>query len=148
MMDITKIIPNTGLSKRVIETTAQGIIESIKNGDADPIKILIAFKAVEKVAEEVGDFVKDTCIDKADQYKGEAFYGVKVRTQATRAFYDMESDEEFRVLKAKLKAREELLKEAIKAKSGRALTPDGEVVEAPPLLKPQGQTIVLTFNKE
>lgn len=147
-MELLKVIPETGLSKQKISASAKDIIRQIEDGNLDPIKALIAFKAVEKLGEEILDYIKTKCQGEAEKYKGSAFFGANISVRATPASYNLEADEEYAQLKAKMKEREAYLKEAIKSKSGRVLTEEGEVVEAPPMVKPQGSTIVVSFKNQ
>lgn len=147
-MDIMKIIPETGMSKKVISDGANDIIRRIEEGELDPIKALIAFKSMELLSEEVVSFIRKRSEAEAEKYKGIPVYGATLSVRATPAVYDMEADIEYVNLKKKFKEREDYLKEAIKSKSGRVITEDGEVVEAPPMVKPRGSTIAVSFKKE
>lgn len=145
-MDITRIIPETGLSKQTIQDSVNSILKGIEDGTVDPIKTMIALKSVELISEEVLSVLRKKSIALAEQYKGQFIYGAKLSVRATPASYDMDGDQEYADLKAKLKDREAYLKEAIKSKSGRVLTDEGEVVEAPAMVRPQGQTIAISFK--
>ncbi len=148
MFDLINIIPNQGLSKKVIANQSENVIQRIKDGDLDPIKAMIAAKAMEEVVKAVLSYTRDTAIGKAEEYKGQSIYGATLQVRNTGATYDYEADQEYSLYKAQLKAREELLKEAIKSRSGKALTEDGEVVKAPPIKSIGGQTIAISFKKD
>jgi hypothetical protein len=129
-----QIIP----TKAGIEEIANTLIQEIKDGNVDPLKAHIQTKALIKALEKVQEETLSEAITEAEKYGKEGkVFGVNFRIGSSGDRFDYEQDQEYVVIKDKLKYREDQLKMA--AKMNEELVLDGVLIPKVPL-KSLGKT--------
>jgi hypothetical protein len=134
------------LNKDQIEVTSQEIIASVIEGWEDPLDLDLRLKFIEEVIklsrQKIESNVKN-CITSDIKER----HGIKIALRNGYAQYDFEKDEEYKILKGKLKSREDLLKEAVKSSSQVFITESGEQVNKVPVKSYTKDSLVYTFEK-
>lgn len=104
-----------------IDVFSDSVIESVKSGNKNPIKVLIQLKAMDKASERIQKEIKENYMTEAGKYPGTSFefMGNKIDKQDVSTTYDYTvcQDPEWTRLnlliteaKEQLKARETFLK--------------------------------------
>jgi hypothetical protein len=132
------------LTKTQIEITAEGITSAVFEGFEDALELDLKLKFMEETIKaaraKIDSTVRGICETTPEKF------GVKISIRSGYTIYDYEKDKEYSVLKAKLKEREELLKEAAKSKN-ILVTAEGEQVEKPPVKSYTKDSFSYTFPK-
>lgn len=151
--NITIITPDTAsgvlalmpASQAQVDRFSDQLIESVRNGELDPLQLLATFKATEMVIERTRKETKENQMNAADKYPGEKFeaFGCTMQKADVYTSYDYESttDPVWRQLKQiaesaaqQLKDREAFLK-TIKSPMTIVEEGTGEVVTLTPPVK-------------
>lgn len=146
-------MPNTPMSMlRLLPSKAsevasfvKGVVNSVKNGDANPLEVLVMLRAVEAAAEEIREEIQENVVREADKYAEKKFerYGAVIEKSevGTKYNYSRSGDtewerlnSEFQALKSRLSEREAFLK-ALKDPLIVVDQMTGEVVTINPPLK-------------
>lgn len=104
-----------------IDFFSDSIIQDVKEGNENAIKVLVQMKAIEKVSERVCKEIKDNCMREADLYPGNSFdfLGNTIQKVDVRTEYDFTACEDpewnrlentIKNLKALQKQRESFLR--------------------------------------
>jgi len=116
--EVLSLMANTSTE---IDLFSDQVIESVKNGEVDPLKVLVQMKALEKASGRITKEIKDNCMNAADKYPGNSFefMGNTIQKLDVHTEYDFkacEDSEWFRLdnlitdLKSKQKVRERFLR--------------------------------------
>ena len=133
-------------------TIADNIVGDILEGNTRPLPAYIQAKALTWLAKEIEKRVKDMAMQEAETYGKDdsVFNGAKFQVKSTGERLAYEQDQEYKELKQKLKAREELLKDAYKAykKNGQVMVDEqtGETVPVVGIKVESQQTISVSFK--
>ena len=104
-----------------VDVFSDSVIESVKSGNENPIKVLIQLKAMDKASERIQKEIKDNYMREADLYPGTSFefMGNTVQKIDVRTEYDFTACEDpewnrlestIKNLKAMQKQRETFLR--------------------------------------
>ncbi len=121
-----------------IDVFSDQVIQSVKQGEESPLKVLIQLKAFERCSERIQKEIKENYMNEADKYPGSQFefMGNQIQKADTKVEYDYVSTGDpvyrnllqiFESAKRSLKEREEFLK-AVKASFSLLDDSTGEVV--------------------
>lgn len=92
-----------------MERFTASVIDSVKNGEVSPIKILMQLRAMEKVSEKIAEGIKENVLNEADKYEKKfSLYGNEIEKAefATKYNYAMTGDREWEKLDAAFKTAE------------------------------------------
>lgn len=144
-MKIT-VFENESVSKADIENLATSIIVDIEEGNKDPLKVHIQAKALIDVFSQIAERSLSAAMAEAYKHSDKTFefIGAKVEFKNTGDRYDFEKDQEYKRIKDSLKAREDLLKQALK--SAATLVIDDEVVPKVPIKTPSKATLAVSIK--
>jgi hypothetical protein len=142
-------IPRSNVGKEDIATYAANMISLVEDGEVNPLEFHIKAKALSKALAEVIAKTEELTREEAMTYSQKQFeaFGATIQLKEGADTPDMDIDPILRELKAKVKDREELLKQAYKMKGkGEIVDPStGEFVPALPP-KPTKSSIAITFK--
>jgi hypothetical protein len=142
-------IPRSNVGKEDIAIYAANMISLVEEGEADPLELHIKAKALTKALSILIDKTEESTWIEAKKYGGKSFeaFGATIQLKEGADTADLDIDPILRELKAKVKDREELLKQAYKMKGkGEIVDPStGEFVPALPP-KPTKSSIAITFK--
>lgn len=141
-MGCLRLMPNK--ASEVAKFSKQ-IIEAVKNGDANPLEVLVMLRSLEAVSELVREEIGDNILTAAEKYpekKFEAFGAIIERSEVyTRYEYDTSKDveweqldSEFKSIERKRKDREAFLR-ALKDPMTVVSPETGEIYEIKPPFK-------------
>lgn len=141
-MGVMRLMPNKA---KEVALFSKQIIESVKNGDANALEVLIMLRSLELVSELVRDEIGDNVLTAAEKYpekKFEAFGAIVSREEVgTKYSYETSKDiewerldSEFRTIEAKRKEREAFLR-ALKEPMTAVNEETGEVYRIMPPFK-------------
>lgn len=141
-MSALRLMPNR---VKEIAIFAKGIIESVRNGDANPLEVLVMLRSLELLSKEVIEQIEDNIVTAAEKYPGKDFeiYGARIEKAelGVKYHYDRTGDIEYERLKAdaetanrRLKEREEFLR-ALKDPLITVNKETGEIYEILPPFK-------------
>jgi len=119
------------LTKASLDEWAKGMVSLIEEGELNPLEAHAKAKAIMSALKSVIDSTEDLARDEADKYSSKTFeaFGAKVTLKDGAITPDYTEDPIWAGLKEKVKAREELIKLAFKAKDVEIIdTTTGEVV--------------------
>ena len=113
-----RIMPDTA---KQIATFAKGVIQSVRNGDANALEVLVRLKALQLLSEEVITEIKENILNEANRYNEKTIerYGAKIDKCDVKTEYLYETsgdsqweelDAEIKSLTARRKEREEFLR--------------------------------------
>lgn len=73
-----------------IDVFSDGVIESVRNGDIDPLKVLIQIRAMEKASDRILKEIKDNLLTEANKYAEQSFdyLGNNIQKGDVRTEYD------------------------------------------------------------
>jgi hypothetical protein len=148
MSEVITISGGTLLTKSLKQARAQHIVQSVNNGRVNPLDAYMQSKFIIECLEEANQLIKEEAMQEAARYpKGDRVrLGVAFDLREGQERIDYDADPEYARIKAELKAREELLKQATKGK-GETLDPgSGEVIAKLPI-KGTAPAIAITFPK-
>jgi hypothetical protein len=121
-----------------IDVFSDQLIESVKEGEVNPLELKAMIKALEMILERTDKATKDNQLRAADLFPGDSFeaYGVKFAKGDVHTSYKYEgcNDKEWASAKEKLKERETFLK-ALKSPIDVLDKDSGEVVTIKPPVK-------------
>jgi hypothetical protein len=141
-MSALTLMPSTASE---VARFSKGIIESVKEGRANPIKVLIMLRALEAISELVREEIGENVSREADNYsekKFEAFgalvakedVGVKYRYETAKDVEWEQLNSEFETIKRRKSERETFLR--VLKTPMTVVNPDtGEVTEVRPPMK-------------
>jgi len=126
-----KALPST---KKDQKSFSNEIIKAIVEGEVNPLKIDSYLKSIENVLYLIRKDVevKQLVLNEAEKYGEKSFDAFNaVITISKKTTYDYTKDSVWNKLKAKIKARETLLKSVINSDSDIVDTDTGEILEEP-----------------
>lgn len=132
-------------SRAQVDKFSDDLIESVRNGELDPIELRATFKALEMVMDRVAKETLPNALTASDKYPGERFeaFGCAIQKGDVRTEYDYASSgdpvyaQRFKIAeqaKEQLKEREAFLK-AVKSNMTIVDEASGEVVTIKPPVK-------------
>ena len=124
-----ELVQRFGISKSGIESVADAIATSVKEGEQDPLLVAANLKSMETLIASVKKKLADVITDSAYEYPENSFtkHGVKF-TKGARKTYDYSSNPNWVEVDAKRKSIESLMK-AIKEPIADPET--GEIIDPP-----------------
>ena len=139
----------TNIDRAEIEAFVNHVTAEVMDGHVDPLSVHIRCKAVVKALEAIIERTEELAKDVAANYgKGEfKFSGASVQLREPRDMPDFTQDDICNEMSAKLKQRQELLKQAFRM-NGKAVIVDPDTGEVVPILpmKPNKTTLTVTFK--
>jgi len=143
-----------GTSKQSIKLFADLVVDEIKEGRVDPLKIKAFCKSMEAVSEIIDKNTKNEQIKEAEKFGDKPFmnYGCEMHLTSVKTEYDYKStndplwasmNEELIVLKAKIKQREDWLKMTGNPEDVRI---DDELVTIYPPIKKTSMGVKITIK--
>lgn len=128
-----------------IDVFSDSIIQAVKEGEANPLEVLIQIKALQKVSDRVLKEINDNLLNEANKYSETnfEFMGAKIEKAELGTKYDYAScgdteyemlDSQMNSLKQRIKEREDFLK-SIKQDITLVDNFTGEVVTVHPPIK-------------
>ncbi len=92
-----------GLNKDYIQQKTSELIESVKDGEVDPLVLLSSMNGFKQIIENVKAGILEECIDKFDNHGGKELMlnGCKFTKREAGTKYDFSKTEHWRELKAK-----------------------------------------------
>lgn len=136
------------ISKADISEFIESVTSEVLDGNISPLSVHVRCKALIKALEGILDNTQDIAIDEAYHYKGAfSIEGANVVLREGHGMPDFTQDEFCNEMSAKLKARQELLKQAFRM-NGKAVIVDPDTGEIVPVLpmKPNKTTLTVTFK--
>jgi hypothetical protein len=98
-----------------VATFARGIIQSVKNGDANPLEALVMLKALQLLSKEVIEQIEDNVLNEANRYNEKTIemYGAKIDKcdVKTEYLYETSGDSQWEELDAEIKGLTEKKKQ-------------------------------------
>lgn len=132
-----------------LERITVEITEKIESGDYDALQCYM----IGKFLQELGGLIKDATFSRAydegqlyDEDSRKA-YSASFDFGSTGARYNWDDDIEYKNIQKQLNARQELLKKAVKAKSGEEVIFEGEVIPKVSMKVPSKSTIKVSLGK-
>jgi len=142
-------IPRSNVGKEDIAIYAANMISLVEDGEVNPLEFHIKAKALSKALADVIAKTEELTREEAMKYSQKQFeaFGATIQLKEGADTPDLDIDPILRELKAKVKDREELLKQAYKMKGkGEIVDPStGEFAPALPP-KPTKSSIAITFK--
>ena len=125
------------VTKDMIGAMQQSIIDAIEGGNVDPLEMHIKAKAVKKVVDEVIKKTDDIVREEASKYGAKRFerFSAVIQMKEASESPDYAEDPIWQQLNAKLKAREEQLKQAFQMRGKGVLIDEDtgeQVLVVPP----------------
>jgi len=128
-----------------VDVFSDSIIQSVKQGEANPLEVLIQIKALQKVSDRVLKEINDNLLTESNKYSETSFefMGAKIEKAELGTKYDYSScgdteyemlDAQMNSLKQRIKEREEFLK-SIKQDITLVDNFTGEVITVHPPIK-------------
>lgn len=139
-----------------VDVFTDSVIQSVKQGEENPLKVLIQLKAFERATERIIKEIKENCLTEADKYPGTEFelYGNKIQKGDVKTEYDYSgcNDPELIRLEAaaddakkKVDARKAFLK-ALTAPLHTLDKDTGEVITINPAVKKSTPGLKITIR--
>jgi hypothetical protein len=127
---------------------AQVIVQTVENGYTSALQMYIQAKYINEVTAQILEKLKGAAYTEAELYNsGErTIAGVDFDTRKGSERIDYDADPEYARLKAQLKERETLLKQAVKVKGKVVDESTGEVIPVVPVTVSPA-SVVITFRK-
>jgi len=152
----TGVLQQFATTQTSIDVFSDSVIQSVKQGEANPITVLIQLRAIEKAAERIIKEIRDNCLTAAEKYPGTAFefMGNKVEKAEVGVKYDFSKcgDPVWETRKTildmaaeRLKERETYLK-AITVPKKEIDEDTGEMYEVQPPTKSGTATLKITIK--
>jgi hypothetical protein len=115
---LMNLMPSTGDQ---VNSFAQGIIRAVKDGEENPLNVMLQIRAMSKAFEVIKEKINENVITEADKYPGTTFTyrGVELAKGDVKTEYDYETSgdtiweqrkADFDAAKARLSERESFLK--------------------------------------
>ena len=136
------------ISKADISEFVDSVTSEVLDGNISPLSVHVRCKALIKALEGILDNTQDIAIDEAYHYKGAfSIEGANVVLREGHGMPDFTQDDICNEMSAKLKQRQELLKQAFRM-NGKAVIVDPDTGEVVPVLpmKPNNTTLTVTFK--
>lgn len=148
-----RLLANTQVQ---VDVMSDGIIESVRQGDANPLEVLVSLKAFEKVSDRVLKEILDNFVTEANKYaeKSFEFAGNKIEKAEVGTKYDYSicNDPVYnhrleisKKANEQLKEREEFLK-ALKEQVTIVDEGTGEIVTITPPFKTSTTSLKVTIR--
>lgn len=148
MIDLYLIKPEE-INKKTISSLAAGLVESVENGNIDPLEIHLKAKAIKYAMDEVIKKTDEIVLDEAKKH-GKSFerFGAMVILKEGADTCDYTQDDEYQRIDAMLKDRKEKLSLAYKMAQKGQIMVDSETGEQIPVMpaKPTKPTITIQFK--
>lgn len=131
-------LPSANISKAEIEDFVTTTTALINDGQIDPLSAHVRAKAVIKALDAIIKLTEDYAIQESYKYSGKTFqaFGAELQIREGSEGPNLELDESYMTLKAAMKDREALLKQAYKLKDKVAIY-DQATGEEVPVLPPK-----------
>lgn len=86
-MSALRIMPSTA---EQVGRFAKGIIESVQNGDSNPLEVLVLLRALEAVSETVRDSIRQNVLNAANRYSERSIelFGARIEKAEVGVSYD------------------------------------------------------------
>lgn len=98
-----------------VATFAYGIIKAVREGNADPLEVLVMLRSLEHVSELVREEIEDNILKEAEKYSEKVIerYGAKIEKAelSTRYLYNTAGDAQWEELDAQINSLQERKKE-------------------------------------
>ena len=138
---------------------SKGIIEAVKQGQANPLEVLVMLRSLEAVSELVREEIEENIVTEANKYSEKTIeaYGARIEKSEVGTKYKYETsgdieweqvNSEFKSIERKRKEREEFLR-ALKEPMTAVNRETGEVYEIRPPFKTSkaGVRVYLSHSK-
>lgn len=103
-MSMLRLMPSR---VKEVATFAKGVIQSVKNGDANPLEALVMLKALQLLSKEVIEQIEDNILNEANRYNEKTIemYGAKIDKcdVKTEYLYETSGDSQWEELDAEIK---------------------------------------------
>lgn len=128
-----------------VATFVRQVVNSVKNGDANALEVLVMLRAVELAAEEIREEIQENILNEADRFSERVIerYGSRIEKceVGTKYIYETskdweweQMDSELRTLQHKIKEREKFLR-SLTSPMTLVIESTGEVVQINPPVK-------------
>lgn len=128
-----------------VATFVRQVVNSVKNGDANALEVLVMLRAVELAAEEIREEIQENILNEADRFSEKVIerYGSRIEKceVGTKYIYETskdweweQMDSELRTLQHKIKEREKFLR-SLTSPMTLVIESTGEVVQINPPVK-------------
>ena len=87
-MDTPVLFSTNSVSKADIESFSNAMIQTVKDGINDPLKIWVKLKALEKSIELIQAGIKDMALAEAEKHKGQDAFGASIAVKELGTKYD------------------------------------------------------------
>lgn len=139
-----------------IDIFSDQVIQSVKNGEVDPLKVLIQMKAMDRASERITKEIKENCMNAAEKYPGNSFefMGNTIAKGSVHTSYDYSAckdplwndlDKMIKSLTEQKKAREGILQKLDKPYS-ELNEETGEVSKILPAIKKETPGLKVTIK--
>lgn len=126
MRDLIRI---DSITKQDIESKATKIIEDVEEGNIEALPVLLQCRAYDRFIKSVLKGITDQATREASDYTVKEYEGVTFQVTTGSRLLDYDQDMEYQLLKSKLDARKEKLKDAQKAHDKGNVMIDSETGE-------------------
>lgn len=150
------VIRQLSVSKSGIQTFSNQLIESVRNGDVNPLELKAAFKAMEAIMEKVNEATKENQLRESEKYPEKIFsaFGCKIEKAEVGVSYDYSIcgdpiyNQRAQILEAAKKQLEERAAFLKSLKENLTLVDDesGEVATVRPPLKKGAQGLKFSIQ--
>lgn len=146
-----KYLTPVSLDKSTIENTIKQIVTNVKEGHISGLEAYVAAKGLERISKEVLKQIKTEAIDEGELYPklDRTYMGAEFSISNGTVTPNLEEDEIFADLKARMKKREELLREAFKNRNKGSRIVDEDTGEVVPIVNAKsvsGSNITIRFK--
>lgn len=128
-----------------VATFVRQVVNSVKNGDANALEVLVMLRALELAAEEIREEIQENILNEADRFREKVIerYGSRIEKceVGTKYIYETskdweweQMDSELRTLQHKIKEREKFLR-SLTSPMTLVVESTGEVVQINPPVK-------------
>lgn len=128
-----------------VATFVRQVVNSVKNGDANALEVLVMLRALELAAEEIREEIQENILNEADRFSEKVIerYGSRIEKceVGTKYIYETskdweweQMDSELRTLQHKIKEREKFLR-SLTSPMTLVVESTGEVVQINPPVK-------------
>ena len=135
------------ITKETLRQDAQIVIDSVLNGDIEPMRAHLHIKALEEMIKTIKAGIKDAVLNDADKYVNDESFPAKISISNTGDRIRYEDDQEYCDIKAALKAREEKLKRAYKNGAPIVDADTGEMIPVCGSAKESELVVKVEFRK-
>lgn len=143
MMDLIKL--ESFKEEKFVEV-AEGIFKDVSEGESNPLFAYVQAKALEQLAKEVINRVKDLATDEASNYgkQDSVFNGASFSISQSGTLLNYSDDQEYKELEKQLKARQSKLKKAFDMHKEGEILVDAKTGEAVPVvgIKKHGESMI------